>query len=200
MVSIDRRATLARHFLHRKTHASNGCLAASCFYRSGKKRIREFMRIMPVDESNYRKILQLKVLPSQQDFIENIVECLQNAEDTNLCRVVGLYEAGDLVGFGMYGLMYDAAGRGEAWLENFMIDSSYQGHGYGEQALNLLLDAIENEYSDKSDDIYLSVNPSNSRAIGLYKNHGFEFNGKTNQYDERIMVKPIFAHALAASY
>lgn len=157
------------------------------------------MRIMPVDESNYRQILQLKVLPNQQDFIENIVECLENVENdkgANMRKVVGIYDGATLVGFGMYGFLTEVGTAGQAWLENFMIDSSYQGHGYGERALNLLIAAIENDYGHKSGKIYLSVNPLNSRAIGLYKHHGFEFNGEVNQYSELIMVKKLFSHDL----
>lgn len=153
------------------------------------------MRIQSIDKSDYRQVLQLKVLPSQQDFIENTVECLKNAEETNMCRVVSLYDEDKMVGFGMYGFLPNAGENGQAWLENFMIDCSYQGHGYGEKALNLLLAAIEEEY--KCNEIYLSVHPSNSKAIWLYMNHGFEFNGEINQYNERVMVKKVHARELA---
>ena len=157
------------------------------------------MRIQAVDESNKQQIMRLQVLPEQQDYIDSIVECLGDVASCSFRKPVGIYDGDSLVGFGLYGLIPHDGGDGQAraWLVDFMIDSSYQGYGYGVKALDILIDMIVADF--KRPEIYLSVNPANSKAIRLYISRGFEFSGDTNLYGECIMVKKIFSDGFTES-
>lgn len=66
-----------------------------------------------------------------------------------------------------------------------MIDKRYQGRGYGRQAILGLLDRLRGEYGGCA--VYLSVYEENARAIRLYQQIGFRFNGKIDDKGEKIM-------------
>lgn len=63
------------------------------------------------------------------------------------------------------------------------ISSRYQGHGYGREMLNLLLERLlEMELSS----ITLEVNSENNRAYQLYRNNGFDIKTQFDYYRKDI--------------
>lgn len=57
------------------------------------------------------------------------------------------------------------------WLDRLMIDSNFQGHGYGKAALDFIIKYLKENFNLKI--IYLSVHDTNSLAIQLYETFGF---------------------------
>lgn len=137
-----------------------------------------------VNEENRKEIEGLTVFSEQADFIESVSECLQEADELELWRPVGIYDSSLLVGFAMYGYFPEPA-PGQLWLDRLLIDKKYQGKGYGKQSVLLLLDRLHTEY--QSNTVYLSVYENNPHAIKLYQQIGFQFNGKYDSKGERIM-------------
>ena len=66
-----------------------------------------------------------------------------------------------------------------------MIDSKYQGKGYGKASLDFLVNHLKNKYN--CDELYLSIFENNKMAIKLYKDFGFEFNGELDYGGEKVM-------------
>lgn len=110
---------------------------------------------------------------------------MQEADELELWRPVGIYDGNTLVGFSMYGYFPEPA-PGQLWLDRLLIDRKYQGKGYGKQAVLALLSKLYMEYS--SNTVYLSVYENNRHAIQLYQQLGFRFNGEYDAKGERIMV------------
>lgn len=139
----------------------------------------------PVNSNNREEIELLTVFSEQSGFVESVGECLQEADQLELWRPVGIYDGDMLIGFAMYGYFPEPA-PGQLWLDRLLIDKKYQGKGYGKQAVLALLDRLRAEYS--ADTVYLSVYRNNPRAIHLYEQIGFRFNGEYDTKGESVMV------------
>nr|WP_286161353.1 GNAT family N-acetyltransferase [Clostridium sp. KNHs214] len=142
--------------------------------------------IKKITKENYKDVLALHVAKEQEGFIESTKECLDEAKESDLWRPVGIYNENQLVGFSMYGLFKDKKDRGRVWLDRFMIAKEYQGKGYGNKSLDILIDRLFNEYN--CGEIYLSVYGDNVQAIKMYKCRGFKFNGEIDINGEKVMV------------
>ena len=81
-----------------------------------------------------------------------------------------IYKGDTMVGFVM--LIYDEDEKGLA-IYRFMIDTKYQGRGYGKEAMKVILDYIYNNPFFDDYSISLDVHPDNEIAIRLYENFGF---------------------------
>lgn len=150
--------------------------------------------IKPITDANRQAALRLAVAPAQQRHIETTQECLDEAATSPRWRPVGIYADDALVGFAMYGQFPAWIGEDTAqqvWLDRLLIDACYQGHGYGEAALTLLLARLEAEYGTNR--IYLSVYGDNDRAIAMYEKHGFAFTGTFDTKGEKVMLREIRA-------
>ncbi|QUG41623.1 GNAT family N-acetyltransferase [Psychrobacillus sp. INOP01] len=145
--------------------------------------------IHDVTQENVQNILELSVGELQVSFIESTEQCMKEAEECTNFKPVGLYTDGCLVGFAMYGLFPEETENGRVWLDRFLIDSRYQGFGYGTIMLNALIQKLVIEFSCTQ--IYLSVFEENKAAIHLYQKFGFHFNGEIDLKNEKIMVKNI---------
>lgn len=145
--------------------------------------------IRDVTAENVQEILKLSVRGIQASFIETTEQCLEEAEECTIYKPVGLYADECLIGFAMYGFFSEETENGRVWLDRFLIDSRYQGLGYGTIMLNALIQKLIIEFSCTQ--IYLSVFEENRTAIRLYEKFEFRFNGEFDLKNERIMVKNI---------
>ena len=137
-----------------------------------------------VSDKNRKEVEGLTVFSEQAGFIESVSECLQEADELELWKPVGIYDKDILIGFAMYGCFPEPV-PGQLWLDRLLIDKKYQGKGYGKQSVLLLLDRLHTEY--QSDIVYLIVYENNPHAIKLYQQIGFKFNGKYDSKGEHIM-------------
>ena len=138
----------------------------------------------PVNHENRKAVENLTVFSEQAGFIESVSDCLQEADELELWRPVGIYDGNMLIGFAMYGYFPEPS-PGQLWLDRLLIDKKYQGKGYGKQAVLSLLDKLHTEF--QSDTVYLSVYENNPNAIQLYRQIGFRFNGRYDTKGEHIM-------------
>lgn len=145
------------------------------------------LQIVPVTPERAAALLALSVFKAQQHFIEPVRACLDETAALPLWRPVGIYDGTQPVGFAMYGYFSDEGRGGRAWLDRLLIDSRFQGRGYGTAALRLLLRRLREEYGCK--EIYLSLYADNRRAYDLYYRHGFRLNGERDTGGELVMVR-----------
>ena len=143
--------------------------------------------INEVTNDNINDILKLRINEEQQFFIETTQQCLDEAKACSNFKPVGLYWENNLVGFAMYGFFPEEGMNGRVWLDRFLIDSNYQGHGFGSIMLNALIHRLEREYN--CNEIYLSIIADNEAALHLYKKFAFEFTGEVDSNNEKLMVK-----------
>jgi ribosomal protein S18 acetylase RimI-like enzyme len=96
------------------------------------------------------------------------------------------YEA-DLCG---YALVAATPGGVRSWILAFGIHERYRGLGLGRR---LLAEVLRRSASWGTGDLWLSVEPSNSPAVRLYRSFGFTPTGHVDDYfgpgDDRLIMK-----------
>ena len=91
---------------------------------------------------------------------------------------------GTLIGFTMYGFCEEHA---VYELCRFMIGRRYQGKGYGEKALEMILAEMKKQFS--CTEIYLSTAPDNARGRHIYEKFGFVRTGEVWDEEEVYCLK-----------
>lgn len=120
-----------------------------------------------ITKSNWRDCIALKVSKDQKKFVGSNENSLALAYAHKEMQPRGIYAGEVMVGFIMYAIDPD---DGVYYINRFMIDEIYQGKGYGEQALNVLLNQLKLEGAGTVDIIH---KPDNESAIKLYRKLGF---------------------------
>ena len=155
------------------------------------------MELRKVTAENLFPIVKLSVDEPQQNFVasntESILEAYVTVTAGNVALPFGLYEDGELVGFVMFG--YGCIGdedeplvaEGNYCIWRLMIDKRFQGRGLGKKAVAAALDYIKSWPCGKAEYCWLSYEPENTVAAGLYRSFGFVENGETDG-DEIIAV------------
>lgn len=155
------------------------------------------MELRKVTAENLFPIVHLSVDESQQNFVasntESILEAYVTVTAGNVALPFGLYEEGELVGFVMFG--YGGIGEedepsvaeGNYCIWRLMIDRRFQGRGLGKKAMKASLDYIKSWPCGKAEYCWLSYEPENIVAAGLYSSFGFVENGERDG-DEVVAV------------
>lgn len=144
------------------------------------------LHVEPINDKNRESAVQLKTGPGQEHFVEDVKQCLSEADSNPCWRPVGIYDGSTLVGFAMYGYFREYRPEGRVWLDRLLIDRHFQGNGYGTEALRMLLGRLSGEYGCSR--IYLSIIEENETAAKLYEKFGFRFSGERDINDEKVMV------------
>lgn len=109
------------------------------------------LNVRIADINNWRDLVNLSVDKSQLDYIESNALSIAESKFITAWIPVGIYDENSLIGFAMYGRLEDD----RVWLDRFMIDSKYQGRGYGKASLDFLVNHLKKEYN--CDELYLSI-------------------------------------------
>ena len=139
------------------------------------------LSLQAVTQENWRTTLGLAIFPEQQRFIAEYVPIAAIALAKAYIRPGGLiwvpyafYADMEMVGFTE--LAYEPESPDNYWIFHFFIDCHYQGQGYGQQAIRLLLQFIR-DHHPQCQAIQLTVHPENDRAKHLYTGAGFRPTG-----------------------
>ncbi len=142
-----------------------------------------------ISQKNRQEAIKLRVASGQENFVETVAQCLEEADKKRNWHPVGIYHGETLIGFAMYGYFFlEYFPFGRLWLDRLIIDARFQGKGYGKAALSGLLHHLCCVYP-KEKKIYLSVTEGNRTAEKLYKKFGFLYNGETDIHGEKVMIK-----------
>lgn len=131
------------------------------------------VRLSPIDKSNWMKVLKLRPREDQKGFVANNSVSLSQAYVFKECVPLAVYDEDEPVGFCMYA---PDDSDGSIWILRLMIDERHQSRGFGRRAMELLLDRIKQDKSRHV--VYLSFEPENARAKGLYESLGFMDDGR----------------------
>ncbi len=143
------------------------------------------IHFVDVDKDNYRMIFNLKVSPSQKDFIATNIFSLAQASFEPEFVPKAIYSDDNPVGFIMWCKKDDDDGF--VWIYRLMIDERYQGLGYGKEAMIQALVYLKT--ISKKRRIRISFEPENSAARSLYASLGFETTGLIEGGEEIYELK-----------
>ncbi len=140
------------------------------------------VELKPITEDNFVDAFNLKLAPGQEEWVSHPIRSLAQAYVyRNQCQPFGIYAAGNMVGYVLVIYDYDVP-EYDIW--HMMIDEAEQGHGYGSEALDRVLDFIRTKPLGDSSRVALTCNKQNDVARKLYEKKGFLATG--NEYDDEI--------------
>jgi diamine N-acetyltransferase len=140
------------------------------------------VELKAITEENFQDAFRLRLAPGQEEYVSHPVRSLAQAYVyRNQCQPFGIYAAGEMVGYVMVIYDYDIP-EYDIW--HMMIDEAEQGHGYGGEALDRVLEYIRTKPFGGSDRVALTCHKNNSIARKLYEKKGFSATG--NVYEDEI--------------
>ena len=129
------------------------------------------MELIPITEENFIDAFNLRLAPGQERFVSHPIRSLAQAYVyRNQCQPFGICAEGRMVGYVMVIYDYDVP-EYDIW--HMMIDEREQGHGYGREALDRVIDYITTKPFGDSDRVALTCNKDNAIARKLYEKKGF---------------------------
>ena len=166
--------------------------------RKGRKSMVDLKKLT---EKNIWAILELKVAKEQENYVatnvQSIAEAYLTLADGGRVFPFGIFDGEQPVGFLMIGYgcdgeqdEYPRIAENNYCLWRLMIDSRFQGRGYGREAIRLALDFIRTWPCGKAEYCYLGYEPENAVAKRLYNSMGFYENGELDG-DEIVAVKKL---------
>jgi len=137
--------------------------------------------LQEVTKDNINAILRLKVHKNQEQFVANNAWSIAQGTYSELAWLRAIYADDDPVGFVMLELN---PAKEEYWVWRFMIDAQYQGKGYGQKALHLIIEFVRQ--NTKAQHLLLSYVPAQGSAASFYERLGFVETGDVED-GENIM-------------
>ena len=144
------------------------------------------IELREINEDNLKQCIELKVSKDQMQYIASNEDSIKDAkENEDVARPFAIYIDGKMVGFAMFAFdeMYEDP-FDRYWLWRFMIDESFQGKGYGSEALKTIIQYFKD---NGANNIRLSTKESNVNALKMYRKAGFCDTGEVN--DGEIVLK-----------
>ena len=140
------------------------------------------IELKAITEENFIDAFNLKRAPGLEKFVSHPVRSLAQAYVyRNQCQPFGIYAGGRMVGYVMVIYDYDVP-EYDIW--HMMIDEAEQGHGYGSEALDKVIEYIRTKPFGDSSRVALTCNKENDVAKKLYEKKGFVATG--NEFDDEI--------------
>jgi diamine N-acetyltransferase len=136
--------------------------------------------LRPVDSENWRDVAHLQVTQPQREFVAEPCYYLALCCYGNTWRPLAICLGQRVIGFMMWAV--DPADD-SCWLGGIVIDQSYQGKGYGRQAVQEAISMLAMEYGRKN--FALSYQPANLIAKRLYNSLGFV---ETDEWEDDEIV------------
>lgn len=137
------------------------------------------MKLEEINEKNWVEVANLKVSEEQRHFVAPAIGILARAYAMRKDKAEALAITVDekIVGLLMVRDMDDEPSCYE--LQQFLIDSEYQGKGYGQQALKSILEKLETQR--KYNSVEVCVKNTDASAIHIYKKAGFVDTGYVSE-------------------
>lgn len=146
------------------------------------------VELKKITEENFIDAFNLELSQEQEGFVSHPIRSLAQAYVyREQCQPFGIYAEGKMIGYVMVIYDYDVP-EYDIW--HMMIDRAEQGHGYGGEALDRVLEYIRTKPFGDSGRIALTCNKGNSIARKLYEKKGFSANGVEDE-DEIELVMTI---------
>ena len=148
------------------------------------------VELRKITEDNFIDAFNLKLAPGQEKYVSHPIRSLAQAYVyREQCQPFGIYAEEKMIGYVMVIYDYDVP-EYDIW--HMMIDESAQGQGYGNDALDRVIDYIRMKPFGDTDRVALTCNKNNPIARKLYESKGFSATG-VEDGDELELVMTITA-------
>ena len=141
--------------------------------------------LRPITGANLRAILRLKVAPEQEKFVAPNPISLAQAHFEKYAWYRAIYAGETPVGFMM---LYDNPVKPEYFLWRLMVDTRYQGLGFGQQAIQHLIAYVKTRPG--ASELLVSHGQGEGSPAPFYARLGFQYTGAEDD-GELIMRLPL---------
>ncbi len=146
------------------------------------------VELKAITEDNFIDAFGLRLAPGQEKYVSHPIRSLAQAYVyRDQCQPFGIYAEGKMVGYVMVIYDYDVP-EYDIW--HMMIDEAEQGHGYGGEALDRVIEYIRTRPFGDSNRVALTCNKENPVARKLYESKGFSPTGNEDE-DEIEMAMTV---------
>ena len=136
------------------------------------------INLRKITEDNFLDAFRLKLAEGQEEYVSHPIRSLAQAYVyRDQCQPFGIYAGDEMVGYVMVLYDYDEEVY-NIW--HMMIDSDFQGNGYGKGALQEVLKYIASKPFGNSKTVLMTCNPQNEVAYRLYRQIGFTETGRSD--------------------
>ena len=137
------------------------------------------VELKAITEDNFIDAFGLRLAPGQEKYVSHPIRSLAQAYVyRDQCQPFGIYAEGKMVGYVMVIYDYDVP-EYDIW--HMMIDEAEQGHGYGGEALDRVIEYIRTKPFGDSNRVALTCNKENPIARKLYESKGFSPTGNEDE-------------------
>ena len=144
------------------------------------------VELRAITEDNFIDAFHLKLAPGQEAFVSHPIRSLAQAYVyRNQCQPFGIYAGEKMVGYVMV-IYDDDVPEYDIW--HMMIDESMQGHGFGSEALDRVIEYIRTKPFGNSGRIALTCNKNNPIARKLYESKGFSATGVEDEDETELAM------------
>ena len=144
------------------------------------------VELRAITEENSIDAFNLKLAEGQERFVSHPIRSLAQAYVyRSQCQPFGIYADGNMVGYVMVIYDYDVP-EYDIW--HMMIDAAQQGHGYGSDALDRVIDYIRTKPFGDTGRIALTCNKENAVARRLYESRGFTATGNEDEDEIELVL------------
>ena len=139
-----------------------------------------------ITKETLRSVMDLKVAPEQEDFVAPNSVSIAQAHYDDKAWFRAIYADETAVGFVM---LFDDPEKPFYYLWRYMIDTKYQGRGYGRLALNLVIDYVKTR--PRAKELLVTYVPGEGSPEKFYEKLGFVNTGV--EHDGEWEMKLTFA-------
>lgn len=144
------------------------------------------VRLAPITEDNFIEAFHLQLAEGQEKCVSHPIRSLAQAYVyRNQCQPFGICNDEKMVGYVMVIYDYDIP-EYDIW--HMMIDKTYQGYGYAQDALKKCLEYIDMKPFGDSNRVVLTCNKENYAALHIYKKAGFSFTGEQDEEEVEMVL------------
>ena len=137
------------------------------------------VELRKITEDNFIDAFNLKLAPGQEKYVSHPIRSLAQAYVyREQCQPFGIYAEEKMIGYVMVIYDYDVP-EYDIW--HMMIDESAQGQGYGNDALDRVIDYIRMKPFGDTDRVALTCNKNNPIARKLYESKGISATGAEDE-------------------
>lgn len=146
------------------------------------------IRVVPVNQDNWRAVAGLEVKKAQQTFVASPSYYLALCCHGGVWQPLAFTLEDQVVGFCMWGIDEKDS---SCWLGGILIDANHQGKGYGKQAVKATIDMLNRTLSYIA--FALSYKPANVLAKRVYESVGFVETGEHE--DDEVVARLKYRHS-----
>lgn len=148
------------------------------------------MHLERINENNWRQAVFLttdptRTIPLDEEWLCNNAFSILQSIFEPVWQTRLLSHQGKYVGFVMYGLWEH---KNAPLFCRFMIDEKLQGKGLGSLAVPVVVSQMRQDYPGQ--DLYLTLDPANLKAVRLYEKAGFVNTGETLDGEQIYLYRP----------